>query len=1497
MIDCFRLDVNLGSGNSDSSPVLRPPPGSLGQGGSGLAPPGDSSPPVIDEPASFSALAWPHQAEPLDATPPQQQQNDSNSASDVDSLLGINSPATSGASAGASTSRGQSSSSVSKYSSKPQILDNVERRANALGILKLICESPVFLHRLEAILCLRDSQGNTPFMAAVANRSYPAAMVLFDAAQKVAKESSNDMETQKKTLMSMVYPNGSPPDDSPLHVVCCNDTCSFTWTGAEHINQDIFECITCGLTDSLCCCTECARTCHKGHACKLKRTSPTAYCDCWEKCKCKATIAGHQGTRYEVLVKLISEAPDLVKLPNSRGENILLFLVQTVGRQQIEQRQHRPSRSRKSATTRKASTSDANEPDMPEHDLDPPKFARKAFERLLNDWNTLRAMIMSGHKDSSNKAIYEDQAFLSSQSGTALLDKFTHCLLVKNSSDMLDTLLNTLIRQIKLQPEVAKIVAKRFVRSVIRVFVVFNIELAPGQAKKRSPLHHHQSSSITQPMQKCKRVFQGLINIAVEELCESANALLAPVRLGVARPTAPFNLSTTSSDLSVEDLFSVEPLAPKPASSPSSASTSRRSRTRSLTVENLRSRNNQVQVAQVEVRPPPVQREAAVIEEELEDNLEVPMQQDFDQNEDSMGNVIEANANNPQEPDEQNPENNPDNEDQQSDMDLDYLAESESDSETENEANENANQNQNENQSGNQNEVFFSDEDTGESSHGEEDESEAGETDEQDGEEFSFSNVGGPAEEILERRTTGVLGSLQDRQNLAPTSMQWAVRPRPRGRPATGGGSNGGYIYIDPASLRRTSSSANAAAAVAAAAAAAGNSSSTSSETTTMSTTAAALSRAFGIVVRTIADLLSLLQDYGPLTPPLNRMLDISYVEAINLQMMIEATLRPNWDWLLLVMDSTEAQLRFGSALANSTDPNQPGHPMSTKTTSRLTTSTAGTTDQPSTSSRAFSAARSSSSLTALATSSGSPATALVVSSHSEGGPASSRRDFLSYALSLMRSHNSEHSDSLPVLDVASMKHIAYVFDSLIYYMRCGNELDLKNAPPLPVAPIEPPENEDENDEENNDNGRRHTFFTRSESTLCLGCPPPDPFATSEPIPLAEQPQLLQPNARREELFGSPKQPLSTATPSTPLSTLPTKLGLASRGSSASFSGSNDAEFNNPSLTRSVSPTTVAATCDTASVRSLDTEMNEPQDLSMSAASSVSSEQDQRTFTSPKKAFMMREAASRAQTAPDVLVVSTESSSNEVTVETSKPLLPRSINSMMSSVPHDILLGRWRLTLDLFGRVFVDDVGLEPGSIISELGGFPVKEAKFRREMEKLRNSRTVDLTLSKLDRERKNLIFQSFKEFNTHFAQNQRRSNHATPPMVVNRVKVTFLNEPGEGSGVARGFYTALAEAVLTNQKLPNLDSAQSSSSSSGSGSLSSAASKSMQFSLIQRLRGTREARMSRSSTSTSGSASGGSGSKSSSRSGRDASKSLSYDARPFVMNGKFENTIFENG
>ena len=112
-----------------------------------------------------------------------------------------------------------------------------------------------------------------------------------------------------KNLLSTFY------EDNPFQVLCQNDGCSFTWTGPDHIRQDIFECRTCGLTESLCCCTECARVCHKGHDCHLKKTSPTAYCDCWEKCRCKALIVGDNSARQELLKKLLQHT-DLATLPN-----------------------------------------------------------------------------------------------------------------------------------------------------------------------------------------------------------------------------------------------------------------------------------------------------------------------------------------------------------------------------------------------------------------------------------------------------------------------------------------------------------------------------------------------------------------------------------------------------------------------------------------------------------------------------------------------------------------------------------------------------------------------------------------------------------------------------------------------------------------------------------------------------------------------------------------------------------------------------------------------------------------------------------------------------------------------------------------------------------------------------------------------------------------------------------------------------------------------------
>ena len=55
---------------------------------------------------------------------------------------------------------------------------------------------------------------------------------------------------------------------------------------------------------------------------------------------------------------------------------------------------------------------------------------------------------------------------------------------------MLDTLLTTLIREMKNEniegrKAEAKMVARRFIRSVARIFVILNIEMTPNSGKKK----------------------------------------------------------------------------------------------------------------------------------------------------------------------------------------------------------------------------------------------------------------------------------------------------------------------------------------------------------------------------------------------------------------------------------------------------------------------------------------------------------------------------------------------------------------------------------------------------------------------------------------------------------------------------------------------------------------------------------------------------------------------------------------------------------------------------------------------------------------------------------------------------------------------------------------------------------------------------------------------------------------------------------------------------
>lgn len=89
-------------------------------------------------------------------------------------------------------------------------------------------------------------------------------------------------------------------------------------------------------------------------------------------------------------------------------------------------------RSRSTSSARKNTLSEVTM-EVPDHDLEPPKFSRRALERLLNDWAAVRAMIMTGHKEEvpPSNASTDEINFMQYQGHTTHLDKFTYCLLVK----------------------------------------------------------------------------------------------------------------------------------------------------------------------------------------------------------------------------------------------------------------------------------------------------------------------------------------------------------------------------------------------------------------------------------------------------------------------------------------------------------------------------------------------------------------------------------------------------------------------------------------------------------------------------------------------------------------------------------------------------------------------------------------------------------------------------------------------------------------------------------------------------------------------------------------------------------------------------------------------------------------------------------------------------------------------------------------------------------
>ncbi|KAG5842550.1 hypothetical protein ANANG_G00178800 [Anguilla anguilla] len=634
----------------------------------------------------------------------------------------------------------------------------------------------------------------------------------------------------------------------------------------------------------------------------------------------------------------------------------------------------------------------------------------------------------------------------------------------------------------------------RFLRSVARVFVILSVEMASSKKK---------NNFIPQPIGKCRRVFQALLPYAVEELCNVAESLIVPVRMGVARPTAPFTLASTSIDAvqGSEELFSVEPLPPRP--SPDQSSSSSQSASSYIMRNPQPRRSSQSQPArgrdeeQDEIVSADVEEVSGRVAVEVVEG--VAGEEDHHDDQEEQG---EENA----EVEGQHDEHDEDG----SDMELDLLAAAETESDSE------SNHSNQDNASGRRSVVtaatagseagassvpaFFSEDDS-QSNDSSDSDSSSSQSDDVDQETYLV-------DEPLERA--------QRAASSAPSSS------------STPAASSTGLIYIDPSNLRRSGAISTSAAAAAAALEASNSSS--------YLTSASSLARAYSIVIRQISDLMGLIPKYNHLVySQYPAAVKLTYQDAVNLQNYVEEKLIPTWNWMVSIMDSTEAQLRYGSALSSAGDPGHPSHPLHASQHSTR---------------RDRMTAREEASLRTLE---GRRRAATLLSARQ--GMLSARGDFLNYALSLMRSHNDEHSDVLPVLDVCSLKHVAYVFQALIYWIKAMNQqttldtpqLDRKRTREILELGLDNEDSEHENDEDTNqsstlhdkeedpvpaETGQNHPFFRRSDSMTFLGCIPPNPFEVplAEAIPLADQPHLLQPNARKEDLFGRPSQGLYSST-------------------------------------------------------------------------------------------------------------------------------------------------------------------------------------------------------------------------------------------------------------------------------------------------------------------------------------------------------------------------------
>ncbi|KAI6648787.1 E3 ubiquitin-protein ligase UBR5-like [Oopsacas minuta] len=1135
---------------------------------------------------------------------------------------------------------------------------------------------------LPRLLVEINLDGFTPFMQAVHGRAYEVALRILTAIFKVSKSSHPGCFEQD--ILRMIFPNDSFLDDNPLFVLCANDPCSVTWTGESHETSiDIYECRTCGLVGDYCCCSECSRVCHKGHDCKKKLQPMKAFCDCSKLCNCKALISGNQIMRLRLLKELI-QIGKLQTMMNSHGEYILNFLANTHSRQLREQTHRSPSYMSKSNLLAETEESFL--------------FSKKALEICLSDWKTVYALFAApGNVPSTSTIINinnihnlniqskESNAYLNSQQCTSHIETFLYTLLTSKSSDLIRLILSSICQAYNDGDLDAKQIAPKFLRSVIRIYLISTYEQWAPDAiltKKRNQIIQHN----------VQVVFRSMNKLAIKELWLMASSLVIPIQLGVVKPCDPMSIDcrkknladeffksrflptnslpsgddseiidsdcrssfsdsgdsgflinesesiTTPEDVSVTTRATIGSSHIVPYISGDSTSESEEI----MHEEGLDSapeleEENHIHplISTIESLTPPLPpilgRSIATVKST--DNPAI----DLSFNHNMLNSVV-------------------DNVNLQSDINSHSISPYTLNVEMPT---------------------------TNLDSHFSALNSEHGDASLRINHYSDLSWQ--PAFELISHRTNLSTSQHKRRQNFV-TCPQDSCYPS--------------YSHQEQVQAR-----------------------------------------SFHFLIEQLIDVLR----HQSLTPLSSITLEPSDITTCCTQIWYE--MEPLLIWLIQVMDPLESQLRFGSSLDSPYSAFLSMKRGKERLHAKSTSNQGGDISQ----------------------SANIPFDSNLTHPTFEQIPSTSTKhsigmDSLEYLLSLTRSSFNEHREFIPPINLASMEHIGHVLDAVLYFLYNqpdrtihGTNYDqthstvsvrdlyiepmvdsLVSPNILPVLNVDSisdqlfPVSSDKTPSPNCNNiGESLSFqkvdngyfFKRSSCMGFFGCPTPNYLAPIESIPCAEMPHILQPQTRREILFGAPQDPIiPDPDPHSPFHRMNTLTNL----------------LNFPLI---------------------------------------------KCFSQ-----MDRLASSRS-------LYKSISDYNECEISHSSLDLKRAA---------EVLIGRWRLSIELFCKLLYDKNRCDSIHILQLLQDFPSKEEKFREEMEKLtyrlgKDQREIHLNVS---RDRTSLICDTFRQLNTY---TESRDGLLTP-LCVKQVKVTFKNEQGEGSGVARSFYTSFADAILSDEPLPSL-------------------------------------------------------------------------------------------